>query len=158
MLKTPPEAMEERLARTLESQRALESEVRDLKSKLAQKDLAAKATEEVIGGVKVTIAEVEAADPAALRELADRALDRLGDGLVLLGARGEGKCHLIGRAGPETAKKVGASDVVKAAAAAVGGTGGGKATMAQAGGKDPAKLPEAFARAREFLGTRLKGG
>jgi alanyl-tRNA synthetase len=78
--------------------------------------------------------------------------------VVLLGARGEGKCHLVARAGEESSKRVSAADVVKAAASAVGGTGGGKERMAQAGGKDPEKLPEAFARARAFLAERLKGG
>jgi len=101
----------------------------------------------------MTEAEVE--QPAALRELADRALDGLKEGVVLLGARGEGKVHLIVRVSAELSKRVGAADIVKAAAAAVGGSGGGKAEMAQAGGKEPEKLPEAFARAREFLEGRL---
>ena len=154
LLRCAPRDVEARLERLLEERRELEQALANARRDKAAKGLSAQmsaATE--IGGVKVLLAEAE--HPAALRELADRALADLKEGVVLLGARGEGKCHLIVRVSAALAKRLGAAEIVKAAAAAVGGTGGGKPEMAQAGGREPEKLPEAFARAREFLEGRL---
>jgi len=156
LLRCPPRDLEARVGKMVEEHRELEQALATARRDKAAKGLSAKMGDAaLIGGVTVLMAEAEAENPAALRELADRALDGLKEGIVLLGARGEGKCHLIVRVSAGLANRVGAAEVVRAAAAAVGGSGGGKPEMAQAGGREPEKMPEAFARAREFLETKL---
>ncbi len=97
------------------------------------------------GGVRRVAAEVEPMDPAALRELADSVKGKLGSGLLLLGAREGGRCHLVAGVTKDLTTRFSASDIVKKAAAVVGGGGGGRKDMAQAGGPDAGKLPEALA-------------
>ncbi len=103
-----------------------------------------------IDGVKAVFAIREVPNPKALPDLADRLRGQLGDpAVVVLGAGGEGRASLLVSATPgAVARGVKAGAVVKIAAAVVGGGGGGRDNMAQAGGKDPAKLPEALAAAR----------
>ena len=92
----------------------------------------------------------EVANPKALPDLADRLKNELGDpAVVVLGAPGEGRATLLVAVTPGAIERgVKAGAVVKVAAAAVGGGGGGRDNMAQAGGKDPEKLPDALAAAR----------
>jgi len=97
------------------------------------------------GGVRRVAAEVEPMDPAALRELADSVKGKLGSGLLLLGAREGGRCHRVAGVTKDLTTRFSASDIVKKAAAVVGGGGGGRKDMAQAGGPDAGKLPEALA-------------
>ena len=156
LLRVPPRDLEHRVKRLLEEKQELEEQLAASVRDRAAKDLAASSSSAVeIHGVKVMIAETSAPDPASMRELADRALDSLRSGIVVLGGRGDGKCHLIVRVSADLTSKARAGDIVKVAAAVVGGTGGGRPDMAQAGGKDPAKLPEALARAREHLEKTL---
>jgi len=156
LLKCPPTELVSRVEKMMGDHRALEDNLGAFKSKVARQDLEKRfsgATE--IGGVKVLMTEAEADNPAVLRDLADRALEELKEGVVVIGSRGEGKCHIVARVSPALAKRVTAGELVKAAAEAVGGSGGGKPEMAQAGGKLPGKLPEALARARELLVSKL---
>ena len=99
----------------------------------------------------------EVADPKALPDLADRLKNQLGDpAVVVLGAPGEGRVSLIVAATPGAVERgVKAGAVVKAAAQVVGGGGGGRDTMAQAGGRDPEKLPDALAAARAEIERAL---
>jgi len=110
-----------------------------------------------IDGVRAVFEIREVPDPKALPDLADRLKNQLGDpAVVVLGAPGEGRVSLLVAATPgavERGVKVGA--VVKAAAAVVGGGGGGCDTMAQAGGRDPDKLPDALAAARAEIERAL---
>jgi alanyl-tRNA synthetase len=159
LLRCPPRELEARIQKLLDERRELEQSVKALKTQAAAAALSGSkggGTED-IGGVKVMIAETAAADPGALRELADRTLDQLKEGVVVLGSRGEDKLHLLVRVSKGLVARVNASDVVKAAASVVGGTGGGKPEMAQAGGKEPGKLPEALESARRFLAGKLGG-
>jgi alanyl-tRNA synthetase len=156
LLKCPVRELEERIEKTLADHRALENEFNALKTRMAQKDLDSRSSaSEEIGGVKVLLIEADAPDPGVLRELADRALDSLKEGVVVIGTRGDGKCSLVARVSPATSKRVTAGELVKVAAEAVGGSGGGKPEMAQAGGKLPEKLPEALAKVREHLKAKL---
>ena len=92
---------------------------------------------------------VEAPDAKALLELSDAVRQRLGDAAVVLGCAVDGRVHLVANFAPEAvAKGLKAGDVVRTAAQVAGGGGGGRDTMAQAGGRDPEKLPEALAAAR----------
>ena len=113
-----------------------------------------KVTEVVeLDGVRAAFELRDLGDPKALPDLADRMKNQLGDpGVVVLGAGGEGKASLLVAATPGAVERgVKAGAIVKVAAKVVGGGGGGRDTMAQAGGKQPEKLPEALQAAREEI-------
>ena len=107
------------------------------------------AAAEEIGGVRVVVEAVDGADQNTLLELSDNVKQRLGTGAVVLGSAGDGRVSLVANfaaAAVEAGLK--ADEVVRSAAKVAGGGGGGRDTMAQAGGRDPSKLPEALATAR----------
>ncbi len=107
-------------------------------------------------GARVLTAAVEAADSQALLDLADRLKAKLGDAAIVLGSAGDGRVDLVAAVAPALVERgVRAGEIVKVAAAAVGGGGGGRDTLARAGGKDPAKLPEAIAAARQAIESTL---
>ena len=109
--------------------------------------LTGKASE--VGGIRVVAEVVEAPDAKALLELSDRVKQSLGDSAVVLGTAADGRVHLVANFAPAAVGKgLKAGDVVRAAAEITGGGGGGRDSMAQAGGRDPEKLPEAIAAAR----------
>ncbi len=110
-----------------------------------------------LDGVRAAFELRDMGDPKALPDLADRMKNQLGDpGVVVLGAGGEGKASLLVAATPGAVERgVKAGDIVKVAARVVGGGGGGRDTMAQAGGKQPDKLPEALQAAREEIERAL---
>jgi alanyl-tRNA synthetase len=104
---------------------------------------------EELAGMKVVVQAVEAPDAKALLELSDAVRQRLGDAAVVLGSAVDGRVHLVANFAPSAVERgLKAGDVVRAAAQVAGGGGGGRDTMAQAGGRDPEKLPEALATAR----------
>ncbi len=114
------------------------------------------AAAEDVAGVAVVVERSEAADAKALLALADRVRQRLGDAVVVLGAASDGRAQLVANVAPAVvARGVKAGEVVRAAAEVVGGGGGGRDTMAQAGGRDPAKLDEALGTARATIGRSL---
>jgi len=116
--------------------------------------LAGKATEH--GGIKVLTEVVDVPDQKALLELSDRLKQSLGDSAVVLGTAHDGRVHLIANFTPGAVERgAKAGDVVRAAARVAGGGGGGRDTMAQAGGRDPEKLPDAIAAARIELQRAL---
>ena len=118
--------------------------------------LAAKAEE--IDGAKVLTATVDGLDAKALLDTVDRVKGRLGEAAILLGTAADGRVHLVASVAPELVQRgVKAGAVVKVAAEAVGGGGGGRDTMAQAGGRDPEKLPQAIEAARAAISTALAG-
>jgi alanyl-tRNA synthetase len=102
-----------------------------------------------IGGIRVVAEAVEAADAKALLELSDRVKQSLGDSAVVLGTAVDGRVHLVANFADAAVKRgLKAGDVVRVAAQAAGGGGGGRDNMAQAGGRDPERLPDAIAAAR----------
>jgi alanyl-tRNA synthetase len=102
-----------------------------------------------VAGARVVVEAVEAPGAKALLELSDAVRQRLGDAAVVLGAAVNGRVHLVANFAPSLVERgLKAGDVVRVAAQAAGGGGGGRDTMAQAGGRDPEKLPEALAVAR----------
>jgi alanyl-tRNA synthetase len=104
---------------------------------------------EEIGGVRVVAQVVEAPGARALLDLSDRVRQTLGGAAVVLGCAAEGRAHLVANFAEEVvARGLKAGDVVRVAAEVAGGGGGGRDTMAQAGGRDPDKLPDAVAAAR----------
>jgi alanyl-tRNA synthetase len=112
---------------------------------------------EALDGARVVIQAVDVADVKALVDAADRVKGRLGDAAaVVLGAAADERVHLVAAVTPELVSRgVKAGEVVKIAAGVVGGGGGGRDTMAQAGGREPAKLPEALDAARAAIAQAL---
>ena len=99
---------------------------------------------------------VEAVDPKQLLDLADRLKGKLGDAAIVLGAASDGRVHLVASVAPALVERgVRAGEIVKVAAQITGGGGGGRDTMAQAGGREPEKLPEAIAAARAAIESAL---
>jgi len=95
-------------------------------------------------------------DSKALLDLADRLRQSLGDAVIVLGAGAEGRAQLVVSVSPVLVDRgIKAGAIIKAAAAVVGGGGGGRDTLAQAGGRDPARLAEALQTAREAIETAL---
>jgi alanyl-tRNA synthetase len=135
-----------RIAQMQDNVKALEKELAALKSKLASAaggDLLSKVVEK--DGVKFLSAEIEGADAKALREMVDQLKNKMGSGVMLLGAKTpDGKVALCAGVTADLVGKFKAGDIVGKAAAIVGGKGGGRPDMAMAGGTDAAKLGEAL--------------
>jgi len=110
-----------------------------------------------VDGAQVLTEVVDAADAKALMDIADRVKGKLGDSAaIVLGTAVEGRVHLVAAVTPALVQRgVKAGEVVKAAAQVAGGGGGGRDTMAQAGGRDPDKLPDAIAAARAAIEAAL---
>jgi alanyl-tRNA synthetase len=118
--------------------------------------LAGLATE--VDGVRVLTSSVQVPDAKALLDAADRLKNALGDAAIVLGADTGGKVALVASVAPSLVQRgIKAGQLVKVAAEVVGGGGGGRDTMAQAGGKDPAKLDDALAAARQAIESALAG-
>lgn len=135
----------EKIDAQLERTRALEKEVAALKGKLAgaaSGDLASQARD--IKGVKVLAAQVDGVSGNDLRDLQDQLKNKLGSGIVVLGAADGDKVSLIAGVTQDLTGRIKAGDLIKAVAAQVGGKGGGRPDMAQAGGTDAAALPAAL--------------
>ena len=112
-----------------------------------------------VDGALVLAEAVEGIDAKALMDVADRVKGRLGDSAaIVLGSVVDGRVHLVAAVTPSLVERgVKAGEIVKVAAQVTGGGGGGRDTMAQAGGKDPAKLQEALAAARGAIEAKLRG-
>jgi alanyl-tRNA synthetase len=106
-------------------------------------------------GISVIIQPLEGLDADELLELSDRYKQKHAPAAIVLGSQDDGKVHLVANFDASVAERVSASDVVRQAAAIVGGGGGGRPTLARAGGKDPAKLPEALAEAERLILSAL---
>jgi alanyl-tRNA synthetase len=143
--------IEQTQRRVKELERALE-EARGKVAAAQSGDLAARARE--VGGAKVLSARVQG-DGKALRELADKLRDRIGKGVVALGSEHEGKAVLLVAVTKDLTGKLKAGELVKEAARLVGGSGGGKPDLAQAGGPDPSGLDRALARVEELAAAAL---
>jgi alanyl-tRNA synthetase len=109
-----------------------------------------------IGGLKILSVEVKASDMNELRSMADMFRDQLGSGVVVLGSQNEGKVNLVAAATKDAVQKgIHAGNIVREVAKKTGGGGGGRPDMAQAGGKDPAKLTEALKMVEILIKNQL---
>ncbi len=153
----PGAGMVEKAATSLlEEKKALEKELARLKSKVASgrgEDLAAQAVE--VKGIKVLAASLDGADVKALRETMDKLKDKLKSAAIVLAAVNDGKVSLIAGVTPDLISKVKAGELVNFVAQQVGGKGGGRPDMAQAGGTDPARLPAALKSVKSWVGDRI---
>lgn len=139
-----------------DKQRELEREVECLTGKLASQAGSSLADQAVtINGVKVVVSQLEGVAPKALRDTVDQLKNKLGSGIVMLGLAGDSKVNLIAGVTKDLTKQVKAGELVNMVAAQVGGKGGGRPDMAQAGGSDPAALPAALASVTPWLEQQL---
>jgi len=155
-LKAPAAEIEARIAQLVESARTAERELAKLKAKLAANagdDLAGGAIE--VKGAKVLATMLDGADAKGLRETLDKLKDKLGSAAIVLSAVVDGKVSLIAGVTADLTAKVKAGELVNHVARQVGGKGGGRPDMAQAGGTDPAGLPAALASVRDWVAQRL---
>jgi alanyl-tRNA synthetase len=157
-LNTSPEELPARLDAMQEEIRRLGREVAKWKQAAAtggSVDYLSRAAE--VAGVKLLASEVEGQDMAGLRMVMDKLRDQIGSGIVVLGSAADGKASLCVAVTKDLTGRISAGEIVKRIAPAVGGGGGGRPDMAQAGGKQPEKLPQAIAMAesvvRELLGV-----
>ncbi len=157
-LKTNPANLVERCEHLMAEMKALQSENEALKSKAA-KDALGDVMDQVqeVKGVKLLASKVAGVDMNGLRELGDQLKEKLGDGVVVLISEKEGKVNLIAMATEGAmAKGAHAGNLIKGIAALVGGGGGGRPNMAQAGGKNPAGIDEAIAACAKVLAEQMQ--
>ncbi|EEE08059.1 alanine--tRNA ligase [Burkholderia multivorans] len=155
-LKAQPAELTQRIAQVQDQVKSLEKELAALKSKLASSqgdELAQQAVE--VGGVHVLAATLDGADAKTLRETVDKLKDKLKSAAIVLAAVEGGKVSLIAGVTAEASKKVKAGELVNFVAQQVGGKGGGRPDMAQAGGTEPANLPAALAGVKGWVEARL---
>jgi alanyl-tRNA synthetase len=156
VLKAQPQEAEARAVQVLDHVKALEKELGRLKSKLASSqgdDLAAQAAD--IKGAKVLAAAIEGGDAKTLRETLDNLKDRLKSAAIVLAAVEGGKVTLIAGVTADLTAKVKAGELVNFVAQQVGGKGGGRPDMAQAGGTEPDKLPAALESVADWVRAKL---
>ncbi|MFI3238189.1 MAG: alanine--tRNA ligase [Lachnospiraceae bacterium] len=157
VLKATPTTVLEKATHVVAELKVLHSELESMKAKAAKEALG-DVTDSVIeiNGVKVIAKAMEGVDMNGLRDLGDQLKDKLGDGVVVLASESEGKVNLIAMATDAAmAKGAHAGNLIKGIAALVGGGGGGRPNMAQAGGKNPAGIADAIKAVESVLLTQL---
>jgi len=156
--KTTPAALVEKIEHMMAEIKALNAENESLKSKAAKEALGDVMDQVVeVKGVKLLATSVAGVDMNGLRDLGDQLKGKLGEGVVVLASEADGKVNLVAMATEEAMKKgAHAGNLIKAIAGKVGGGGGGRPNMAQAGGKNPAGIPDAVAEAKTTLETQIK--
>jgi alanyl-tRNA synthetase len=156
MVRGTREDAEDKVRHLLDRSRQMEKELQRLKAQLASgqgSDLADKATD--IGGIKVLAARVDGADPKALREAVDRLKQKLGTAVVVLGSVEDDKARLVAGVTKDAMDRIKAGALVGEIAPLVGGRGGGRPDMAQAGGSNPSGMDAALERVAAYVAEQL---
>ncbi|MDH5230292.1 MAG: alanine--tRNA ligase [Gammaproteobacteria bacterium] len=156
LLKTNPDALSEKIQQMVERSRGLEKELEQLKAKMASaagNDLSASAQD--VGGIKVIAAKIDGADVKRLRETMDQLKNKLGIAAIVLAAVNDGKVSLVAGVSKEATDRVKAGELVNMVAQQVGGKGGGRPDMAQAGGTDPSNLDNALKSVIKWVSDKL---
>jgi len=157
-LGVPLDIAQERIAVLQRRQKELEREVAQLTGKLALQNLEAMMDNAaLVDGIRVAAVKVPLDSAKTLRELGDRVRDRMGSGVAVLGGELEGKASLLALVTKDLTGRIQAGPLAGAVAKIVGGKGGGRPDMAQAGGPMADKLDEALARVPEIVGGLLQG-
>ncbi|MEX1329696.1 MAG: alanine--tRNA ligase [Desulfobacterales bacterium] len=152
LLKEKVSAVPGRVQKMIAGIKAFEKEVDHLKTKLAAKETdASHDTVQSINGVKMMVQKVSVDTPAALRNLADQLKDKIKSGIVVLGSTVDAKVMLIAVVTKDLTDRYHAGNIITQVAAVVGGRGGGRPDMAQAGGSQPQKLNQALEKAYEVV-------
>jgi alanyl-tRNA synthetase len=152
-----PGMVEKAVSNLLEEKKSLEKELAKTRSRLAMgqgQDLASQAVD-LKGGGKLLVATLEGADAKTLRDTMDKLKDRLKSAAIVLGAVNDGKVSLIAGVTSDLTGRVKAGELVNFVAQQVGGKGGGRPDMAQAGGTEPAKLPGALQTVKSWVEERV---
>ena len=152
LLRVDRDVVGDKVTQLLERMKALEKEVERLKAKLASSagsDLASQAVE--IDGIKVLAATLEGAEPKTLRDTVDQLKNKLGTAALVLASVVDNKVSLVAGVTQDSTEKVKAGELVNFVAKQVGGRGGGRADMAQAGGTRPEKLDAALERVPDWV-------
>jgi alanyl-tRNA synthetase len=155
-LRAPVDDVEAKIAQMLDNVKGLERELAKMKSRLASgqgTDLAGQAVQ--VKGARVVAATLDGADAKTLREAVDRLKDQLKSAAIVLGAVADGKVALIAGVTADLTGKVKAGELVNFVAQQVGGKGGGRPDMAQAGGTEAANLPAALESVRAWVEQRI---
>ena len=154
-LKTNPEELTARIGQVQDQVKSLEKELAALKSKLASGQGDELLTQAIdVNGIKVLAAVLDGADVARLRETMDKLKDKLKTAAIVLASVADGKVSLIAGVTADATGKVKAGELVNFVAPQVGGKGGGRPDMAQAGGTDPSGLAAALAGVPAWVGQR----
>ncbi len=157
LVKSDRPQLETRLGKMVERQKELERELATLESRLK----AGQATDimsqvQEIGDVRLLVAEVDSTDAKGLREMADKLRDKIGSGVVVIGCPHDGKVNLLAAVTADLTGRLHAGKLVASLAADVGGRGGGRPDLAQAGGSQPEKLAEALSKVAGLVRDALK--
>jgi alanyl-tRNA synthetase len=154
LLRDKPDALIGRIENLMAAQKAADKEIEKLKAQIAAVSVG-KDEDNIkeINGVKVLAKQVAVDNPAALRDLADKLKDKLQSGIVALGGAAGGKVFLIVGVTKDLTRQYHAGNIIKAAAALVGGSGGGRPDMAQAGGSQPENLAQALEKVFEVVAS-----
>ena len=158
LLRIPPLELPRRLQKLLDEQKALEKSLAQIESRLAQgraQELVAGAR--AVKGVPLVVARLDGLDADGLRAAADSVRERLGSGVICLASVVDGKVGLVSAVTRDLAGRVHAGKLVQEVARAVGGGGGGRPDLAQAGGKDPSALDAALAGVPAWVERALGG-
>lgn len=157
MLKATPDQLLDKLSHTLKEVKELASENESLKAKLANESLGDVTSDMVaVGDFNVLATSVEGVDMNGLRDLGDQLKTKVSEGIVVIASANDGKVNLIAMATDGAVKKgAHAGNLIKEVAPLVGGGGGGRPNMAQAGGKNPAGITDAIAKAKEVATSQL---
>ncbi|WP_027294693.1 alanine--tRNA ligase [Robinsoniella sp. KNHs210] len=158
LVKATPATLLDKLNHMTAEAKAMQSEIDSLKSKLA-KDALGDVMDQVVEvkGIKLLAAKLADVDMNGLRDLGDQLKEKLGEGVIVLTSVTDGKVSLLAMATDQACKQgAHAGNLIKGIAALVGGGGGGRSNMAQAGGKNPAGVDDAIAKVREVLESQIK--
>ena len=157
MLKAKPENVLEKIEQVLAKYRQLEKELARLKIKMSSSEGDSLSNEAIqIGKIKLVAARLDGADPKSLRDTADKLKDKLGDAVIVLATVSNGKVSLIASVTKGTAQTLKAGELVNMVAQQVGGKGGGRPDMAQAGGNEPENLDKALSSVKDWVSEKLK--
>ncbi len=152
LLKTTPDQLAKKVQHVIGDQKEKDRKIESLKARLATKqseDLITTAKE--INGIKVISQEVAAVNPKDLREFGDHLKDKLSSGIIVLGARANGKVFLLCRVTPDLTDRFNAGNIIKDLSVLVGGKGGGRKDMAEGGGKKVSELKNALSKVYEII-------
>ena len=152
LLKVPAENLGKKIEKVLSTQKALEKEVSRLTAKLTLGDIDGIINNaKMVGDTRVVVSRVVLDSPKTLREVGDKIRDKLGSGIVVLGGEYQGKATLLVMVTKDLTNTYKAGNIIKEVSALVGGSGGGRPDMAQAGGDQPDKLPEALSSVADWV-------
>ncbi len=155
LLKVPPENLDAKIEKLLSAHKNLEKEVSRLTAKLTLSDLDSMINNaKMVGDTKVVVARVVLDSPKTLRDMGDKIRNKLGSGIVVLGGEHQGKAALLAMVSRDLTDTYRAGNIIKEVSALVGGKGGGRPDMAQAGGPFPDKLNDALNAVYDIVSTQ----